>query len=81
VASASFILSLRDFSLALARHSSSSIWFLSTCSSNSLSHSSASLAPEEFGSWMCIFFKTLVFDCWWVTFGYSSGYFLVRPAH
>ena len=51
VASASSILYLRDFSLALARHSSSSFCFLNTYPSNSLSLcSSASLAFEELGS-------------------------------
>jgi hypothetical protein len=52
VASASSIICLSDFSLALVRHSSSSFCFRSTCFSNSLSLcSSALLAFKVFGSW------------------------------
>jgi hypothetical protein len=73
VALASSILCLRDFSLALVRHSSSSFYFLSTCSSNSLSlYSSALLAFEELGSWGASFLRL-----WSLTYGGSSSVTLV----
>ena len=73
VTSASSILCLRDFSLALALHSSSSFYFLNTCSSSSLSlYSSASLALEEFGSWGASFSRL-----WSSTVGGSSSVTLV----